>query len=66
MPKSELEITQSMETPNIMAATWAFYDAKQCQILEKLGKDIAFPYRIKLPPKSVSINTESLCLFSVA
>ena len=66
MPKSELEITRSMESPDIMATMWTFYDAKHLQILEKLSKDIVYPYRTKLSPKSVSVNTESLCLISGA
>ena len=64
MPKSELEITRSMESPNIMAAIWTFYDAKHFQILERLSKDMVYPYRTKLSPKSVTIKTESLCLIS--
>ena len=35
MPKSELEITRSMESPNIMVAIWTFYEAKHFQILER-------------------------------
>ena len=66
MPKSELEITRSMESPNMMVAIWTFYEAKLFQILEKLSKDIVYPYRTKLSPKSVSIKTESLCLISGA
>ena len=64
MPKSELEIMRSIESPNIMAAIWTFYDAKHFHILEELSKDIVYPYRTKLSPKSVSIKTESLCLIS--
>ena len=37
MPKSELEITRSMESPNIMVAIWTFYEAKHFQILENKG-----------------------------
>ena len=66
MPKSELEITRSKESPNIMAAIWTLYDAKHLQILENLSKDIVYPYRTKLSPKSVSVSTVSLCLISGA
>ena len=61
LPDSELEITRSIETPNIMSAIWTLNDYKHFDILEKIGKEIIFPYINKLSPKSTSTKTESLC-----
>ena len=60
-PDSELEITRSIESPNIMSAIWTLKDYKHFDILEKIGNEIIYPYRNKLSPKSTSIKTESLC-----
>ena len=59
---SELEITRSMDTPNVMAAIWTLDDFKHFNILEKSGTDIIYPYRNKLSPESISIKSESICV----
>ena len=64
LPESELEITRSIESPNIMSAIWTLKDIKHFDILEKIGNDIIYPYRDKLSPKSITIKTESLCMLS--
>jgi hypothetical protein len=64
LPASELEITRSIESPNIMCAIWTLKDIKHFDILEKIGNDIIYPYRDKLSPKSITIKTESLCMLS--
>ena len=64
LPASELEITRSIESPNIMSAIWTLKDIKHFDILEKIGNDIIYPYRDKLSPKSITIKTESLCMLS--
>ena len=64
LPASELEITRSIESPNIMSAIWTLKDIKHFNILEKIGNDIIYPYRDKLSPKSITIKTESLCMLS--
>ena len=61
LPDSELEITRSIESPNIMSAIWTLKDYTHFDILEKIGNEIIYPYRNKLSPKSTSIKTESLC-----
>ena len=61
LPDSELEITRSLELPNIMSAIWTLKDYKHFDVLEKIGNEIIYPYRNKLSPKSTSIKTESLC-----
>lgn len=65
LPASELEITRSIESPNIMSAIWTLKDIKHFDVLEKIGNDIIYPYRDKLSPKSITIKTESLCKLSV-
>ena len=62
LPGSELEITRSIEAPNIMAAIWTLNNLKHFDILEKIGNDMIYPYRNKLSPKSTSIKTESICV----
>ena len=62
LPGSELEITRSIEAPNIMAAIWTLNNFKHFDILEKIGNDMIYPYRNKLSPKSTSIKTESICV----
>ena len=64
LPASELEITRSIESPNIMSAIWTLQDIKQSDILEKIGNDIIYSYRNKLSPKFTTIKTESLCMIS--
>jgi len=64
IPDSELEITRSIESPNIMSAIWTLKDYKHFDVLEKIGNQIIYPYRNKLSPKSTSIKTESLCKIS--
>ena len=64
LPASELEITRSIESPNIMSAIWTLKDIKHFNILEKIGNDIIYPYRDKLSPKSITIKTELLCMLS--
>ena len=64
LPASELEITISIESPNIMSAIWTLKEKKHFDILEKIGNDIIYPYRNKLSPKSLTIKTESLCMLS--
>ena len=64
LPASELEITRSIESPNVMSAIWTLKDIKHFDILEKIGNDIIYPYRDKLSPKSITIKTESLCVLS--
>ena len=64
LPASELEITRSIESPNIMSAIWTLKDIKHFDILEKIGNDIIYPYRNKLSPKSITIKTESLCMLT--
>ena len=64
LPSSELEISRSIESPNIMSAIWTLTNIKHFDILEKIGNDIIYPYRNKLSPKSTSIKTESLCVIS--
>ncbi len=64
LPDSELEITRSIELPNIMSAIWTLKDYKHFDVLEKIGNEIIYPYRNKLSPKSTSIKTESLCKIS--
>ena len=64
LPASELEITRSIESPNIMSAIWTLKDIKHFDILEKIGNGIIYPYRVKLSPKSITIKTESLCMLS--
>ncbi len=61
LPDSELEITRSIESPNIMSAIWTLKNYKHFDTLEKIGNEIIYPYRNKLSPKSTSIKTESLC-----
>ena len=61
LPDSELEITRSIESPNIMSVIWILKDNKHFDILEKIGNEIIKPYRNKISPKSTSIKTESLC-----
>ena len=60
LPGSELEITRSTESPNIMVAIWTLDDFKHFDILEKIGNEMIYPYRDKLSPKSTSIKTESI------
>ena len=60
LPNSELEITRSVESANIMSAIWTLSDIKHFEILEKIGNEIIYPYRYKLSPKSISIKTETL------
>ena len=62
LPGSELEITRSMDSPNVMAAIWTLDDFKHFDILEKIGNDMIYPYRNKLSPKSISIKTQSICV----
>ena len=62
LPGSELEITRSTDTPNVMVAIWTLDDFKHFDILEKIGNDMIYPYRNKLSPKSISIKTESICV----
>ena len=62
LPGSELEITRSMDSPNVMAAIWTLDDFKHFDILEKIGNDMIYPYRNKLSPKSTSVKTESICV----
>ena len=62
LPGSELEITRSMDSPNVMADIWTLDDFKHFDILEKIGNDMIYPYRNKLSPKSISIKTESICI----
>ena len=64
LPNSELEITRSVESANIMSAIWTLSDIKHFEILEKIGNEIIYPYRNKLSPKSISIKTETLCLLN--
>ena len=64
LPDSELEITRSIEFPNIMSAIWTLRDYKHFGTLEKIGNEIIYPYRNKLSPKSTSIKTESLSMIS--
>lgn len=64
LPASELEITRSVESGNIMSAIWTLVDIKHFEILEKIGNEIIYPYRNKLSPKSTTIKTESLCMIS--
>ena len=64
LPASELKITRSIESPNVMSAIWTLKDIKHFDILEKIGNDIIYPYRDKLSPKSITIKTESLCMLS--
>ena len=64
LPASELEITRSIESPNIMSAIWTLKDIKHFDILEKIGNDIIYPYRNKLSPKSITIKTETLCILT--
>ena len=64
LPDSELEITRSIESPNIMSAMWTLKEYKHFDVLEKIGNEIIYPYRNKLSPKSTSIKTESLCKIS--
>ena len=47
-----------------MSAIWTLVDIKHSEILEKIGKEIIFPYRNKLSPKSISIKTESVCVIN--
>ena len=61
LPDSELEITRSIDSPNIMSAIWTLKDYKHFDILKKIGIEIIFPYRNKLSPKSTSTKTESFC-----
>ena len=63
-PASELEITRSIESGNIMSAIWILVDIKHFEILEKIGNEIIYPYRNKLSPKSISIKTESICVIN--
>ena len=64
LPNSELEITRSFESANIISAIWTLSDIKHFEILEKIGNEIIYPYRNKLSPKSISIKTETLCLLN--
>ena len=64
LPASELEITRSVESGNIMCAIWTLVDIKHFEILEKIGNEIIYPYRNKLSPKSISIKTESVCVIN--
>ena len=64
LPASELEITRSIESPNIMSAIWTLQDIKQFDILEKIGNDIIYPFRNKLSTKSKTIIRESLRMIS--
>ena len=64
LPASELEITRSIESPNIMSAIWTLKDIKHFNILEKIGNDIIYPYRDKLSPKYITIKTETLCILT--
>ena len=64
LPASELEITRSVESGNIMSAIWTLVDIKHFEILEKIGNEIIYPYRNKLSPKSVRIKTESVCVIN--
>ena len=60
LPNSELEITRSVESANIMSAIWTLSNIKHFEILEKIGNEIIYLYRNKLSPKSMSIKTETL------
>ena len=40
LPGSELEITRSTDTPNVMAAIWTLNNFKHFEILEKIGNDM--------------------------
>ena len=64
LPNCELEITRSVENGNIMSAIWTLSDIKYFEILEKIGNEIIYPYRDKLSPKSISINTETICVLN--
>ena len=66
LPDSELEITRSIESPNIMSAMWTLKDYKHFEVLQKIGNEIIYPYRNKLSPKTTSIETESLCKISAS
>ena len=64
LPNSELEITRSVESANIMSAIWTLSDIKHFEILEKIGNEIIYPYRNKLSPKFISIKTETFCVLN--
>lgn len=64
LPNSELEITRSVESANIMSAIWTLSNIKHFEILEKIGNEIIYLYRNKLSSKSISIKTETLCVIN--
>jgi hypothetical protein len=62
LPQAKLEITKSIEKPNTMQAILIFKDATHLRKLNTLGQKIIKPYRDKLSPKVLDVDSESLCI----
>jgi hypothetical protein len=62
LPQAKLEITKSIEKPNTMQAIWTLKDASHLRKLNALGQKIIKPYRDKLSPKVLDVDSESLCI----
>ena len=62
LPQTKLEITKSIEKPNTMQAIWTLKDATHLRKLNALGQKIIKPYRDKLSPKFLDVDSESLCI----
>ena len=62
LPQAKLEITKSIEKPNIMQAIWTLKDVNHLIKLNALGQKIIKPYRDKLSPKVLDVDSEALCI----
>ena len=62
LPQAKLEITKSIEKPNIMQAIWILKNATHLRKLNALGEKIIKLYRDKLSPKVLDVDSESLCI----
>ena len=60
--QAKLEITKSIEKPNTMRTIWTLKDAIHLIKLNTLTQKIIKPYRDKLSPKVLDIDSESLCI----
>jgi hypothetical protein len=60
LPQAKLEITKSIEKPNTMRTIWTLKDATHLIKLNALTQKIIKPYRDKLSPKVLDIESDAL------
>ena len=62
LPQPKLEITKFIKKPNRMQAIWTLKDSTHLRKLKALGQKIIKPYRDKLSPKVLDLDSEALCI----